>query len=612
MPGIAGVFSRAPDAGEHLAQMLSCMLHEPAYTSGTYGNAELGWHVASARHPGSFSEGMPRWNATRDVCLTFAGEDFSDPSELAHLRLRGHRADVRDAGYLLGMYEIYGDAFIARLNGCFSGVLIDLRRGAAILFNDRYGAGRIYWRQTDRGLYFASEAKALLRVFPECRQLDAGAVAQTVSFGCVLQNRTLFNGVSLLPPASLWTLDRSGQIDRQTYFSTSTWESQSSLDAAAFYDQLKDSFARVLPRYFRGPGDCAMSLTGGLDGRMIMAWARQPAGTLPCYSFGSIYRECADVRIARQIASHCGQPHTTIEAGTRFLAEFPALAPRAVYLSDGTMDATGAVELYVNRAAREIAPIRLTGNYGSEIIRANVAFRPRRSVPDLFETDFRDLITNAEETYLTERKGFNASFIAFKQVPWHHHSRLSVEQSQLTMRSPFLDNELVSLMYCAPPASVKDADACLRLIRDGDPELARIPTDRGLAFGIPSAFGRLRALLQEFTVRAEYAYDYGMPQWLSTVDRLVEPLHLERLFLGRHKFYHFRTWYRHELAPYLKEVLLDRRTLERSFVRPELLRRIVDEHVSGRANHTLDLHRALTLELTQRELVDRWAFATRA
>jgi asparagine synthase (glutamine-hydrolysing) len=606
MPGIAGIFSRAPDAPLELARMLSSMLHDPEYHSGKTSIAELGCHVAWTCHPGSFADGMPRWNATRDICLVFAGEDFADEDDLAALRRRGLPATAGEAGYLISMYQEFGPSFAARLNGRFCGVLIDLRRGLAFLFNDRYGASRIYWRQTDSRLYFASEAKALLRIFPDCRRLDTDAVAQTYSAGCVLQNRTLFSGLSLLPPASCWTIDRPGQVKRRTYFSPSEWEHQPALDADAFYDRFKAGFTRLLPRYFRGPGPCGMSLTGGLDGRMIMAWARQPPGALPCYSFGGAFRDCADVRIARRIARHCRQPHTTIVAGDRFLADFPALASRSVYISDGTMDVSGAVEVFANRAAREIAPNRITGNYGSEIVRGNVAFRPRRVAPEFFEPSFQSRISQAEEVYRAERAGRELSFIAFKQVSWHHHARLAVEQSQLTMRSPFLDNELVSLMYRAPATALPGADPSLRLIQDGDAALARIPTDRGRVIGPHSLVDRTRILLQEFAVRAEYVYDYGMPQWLARADRVASPLHLERLFLGRHKFYHFRTWYRHALASYVKEVLLDRRALERCYVRPDVLRRIVDEHVTGRGNHTLDIHRALTLELTHRELLDRW------
>ena len=75
----------------------------------------------------------------------------------------------------------------------------------------------------------------------------------------------------------------------------------------------------------------------------------------------------------------------------------------------------------------------------------------------------------------------------------------------------------------------------------------------------------------EFTFKAEYAYDYGMPQWLSRIDHFLSPLRLERLFLGRHKLLHFRVWYRDALADYVREILLDRRTLSRPYFEPKAL-----------------------------------------
>ena len=115
-----------------------------------------------------------------------------------------------------------------------------------------------------------------------------------------------------------------------------------------------------------------------------MAWGDIPPGDLPCYTFNGPYRECADARIARQIATTCGQSHQVIHMGDDFFDDFADLAAKSVYLSDGTMDVTGAAELYVNRDARKIAPVRLTGNYGSEILREFVSFRARsQTVPGI-------------------------------------------------------------------------------------------------------------------------------------------------------------------------------------------------------------------------------------
>jgi asparagine synthase (glutamine-hydrolysing) len=348
-----------------------------------------------------------------------------------------------------------------------------------------------------------------------------------------------------------------------------------------------------------------MSLTGGLDSRMILAWAQAAPGSLPCYTFAGPYRDCADVRIARELAEICHQPHTTIRVGNEFFQDFPTLAEKTVYLSDGAMDVSGAAELYANRCAREIAPIRLTGNYGSEILRSIVAFRPGRLDESLFDRDFIPQLRTAEATYERESQGRRLSFIAFKQVPWHHYARLAVEQSQLTVRSPFLDNDLVGLAFRAPPELATGTRHLLQIIAEGNPALAWIGTDRAFRQRSIPIVSWLSHSFQEFTAKAEYAYDYGMPQWLAKVDHALRPLHLEKLFLGRHKFCHFRVWYRDSLAEFVRAVLLDPRALARPHLDGRRVEQMVTAHLRGQGNYTQEIHKLLTCELTYRLLIER-------
>jgi asparagine synthase (glutamine-hydrolysing) len=142
------------------------------------------------------------------------------------------------------------------------------------------------------------------------------------------------------------------------------------------------------------------------------------------------------------------------------------------------------------------------------------------------------------------------------------------------------------------------------LISDGNSALAKIWSDRGFSVrnGVSATLARA---FQEFTFKAEYAYDYGMPQWVSRIDHVFAPLHLERLFLGRHKFYHFRVWYRDILATYIREMLLDQRTLSRSYIEPRRLKEIVHGHLNGGLNYTSAIHTVLTLELIHRLFLDR-------
>jgi asparagine synthase (glutamine-hydrolysing) len=201
-------------------------------------------------------------------------------------------------------------------------------------------------------------------------------------------------------------------------------------------------------------------------------------------------------------------------------------------------------------------------------------------------------------------QGHPLSFNVFKQAPWHHYGLLALEETQLSLRSPYLDNEVVRTVFRAPASSLSNADVCLRLIADGDMALRRIRTDRGIGGGSELLYKVASRSLLEFSFKAEYAYDYGMPQWIAQTDHTLSLLHLERLFLGRHKFHHFRVWYRDALAGYVREMLLDPRTLSRPYLDPRQVEVIVAGHLKGNCNYTSEIHKLLNLELLHRLFLD--------
>jgi asparagine synthase (glutamine-hydrolysing) len=600
MPGIVGLITKQPRefAEPQLERMVEALKHESFYETGTLIDESLGLYLGWANRKSTFLAGMPWRNARNDVIMAFSGEDFPDPDVI-------HKPCACGA-YLVGRIE-EDRSFPAGLNGAFHGLVADLKQRNVSLFNDRYGMHRLYYHEAKDAFYFSAEAKAILAVRPELRSLDEQCMGEFVSTGCALDNRTLFREIYLLPQASLWRFSNGRLVHRGTYFHPSEWEDQERLAPESYYKEIRKVFTRNLPRYFNGGEQVAMSLTGGLDTRMIMAWQESSPGTLPCYTFGGMYRDCQDVVVARQVAGQCKQPYKVIETGSEFLARFPHYAERSVYLSDGSAGVNRSPDLYVQEIAREIAPIRIAGTYGSEILRGVGVFKPRVMNSEIFRPELASEIQRASKTYDQLARSHPVSFAAFQQAP--QRGVVALEETQLAIRTPYLDNDLVRTVYRAPLSETSNRhgegtqDICLRLIKDGDPELRAVRTDRGLDSPRSFSAAMTRALL-EFTFKAEYAYDYGMPQWLARIDYVFSPFRLERLFLGRHKFYHFRVWYRDTLASYVREVLLDSRTLTRPYLDGKALETMVEAHLGGFRNYTNEIHTLLTLELVQRLFVD--------
>jgi asparagine synthase (glutamine-hydrolysing) len=600
MPGIAGLISKMPraQAEQQACAMLKTLVHEPFYVSGAWSDASLGVYAGWVARRGSFAESMPVHNERGDITLIFSGEEFPEPGMHVALKERGHSIESTAPSYLVHRYEEEPD-FPRRLNGRFHGLVADRTGRTVLLFNDRYGLQRLYYYEAEDAVYFASEAKAILQVCPKLRGVDPAGLAEFITCGCVLDNRTLFPDLRLLPPGSAWVF-REGTLETKgTYFDPKEWEQQESLEAEEYYREIRRVFVQNLPRYFSGDERAGVSLTGGLDTRIIMAWHKAEPNSLPCYTFGSMYRENEDVKLARRVAEICGQSHQSIVTGNEFLSNFQHYAERSVYLSDACVDLSRSPDLYVNEKIREIAPVRVVGTYGSEIMMRSVMFKPEEPVAGLYHPDVTRQIGEAKENYYSSRRGHPVTFVAFRQSPWNHYGVLGLEQTQVAVRAPYLDNDFVQTVYRAPDPMTVNGQARFRLVRDGNPALAALRTDRGHV----GSNAVSRAVL-EFMFKAEYAYDMGMPQWVAGIDHLFRGLHLERIWLGRHKIFHFRVWYRDQMANYVRDILFEPRSLARPYVERKAVRAIVDAHIKGHRNYTTEIHRLLTLELAHRLFVD--------
>lgn len=603
MPGIVGIITKMPRerVERQLEKMVQTLHHEDFYSTGTWTDETAGVYIGWITRDQSFPGGRPLESEQGDKVLFLSGEEFSGEGTPFYER-KGDEKSNRRGSYLVEMAE-KDSTFPACLNGRFQGLLVDRRAGSAQLFNDRFGLHRLYYYDAGDAVYFAAEAKAILAVRPECRGIDPRGFGELISNGCVLENRSIFKGISVLPPASSWHFCRGTLQKKGFYFKPKEWEDQEPLDMEAYYGQLRDVFARNMPKYFGGDQPVGVSLTGGLDSRMIMAWMKAPAGSVPCFSFGGPYRDCRDVTIARKVARTCGQEHHTIRVADDYLARFQYYAERTVFLTDGCVNIEHSPDLYVNEIARKIAPVRMTGNYGGEVLRSIRAFKPEPPAPGLFKDDINVYLDQAQQTYSGLINVRPLSFSVFRQAPWHHYGLLSLEETQLALRSPYLDNDFVRTVFRAPKSVLTSNEVSFRLIQDGNPALSRIPTDRGLIAN-GGLWNRLGNQYQEFTVKAEYAYDYGMPQFVARVDHAFSALHFERLFLGRHKFYHFRIWLRDALSKDVKEILLDPRTLRRPYLNPGAVEKMVECHIAGTRNHTNEILKLMTLEFTHRLFLD--------
>ena len=602
MPGIVGIISSAP--AEYCERLIGAMVasvkQEAFHVSGTYSAPSIGVYAGWVAHETSFAAGQVFFNEQRDIALVLSGECLVDQEVHSALKRKGHRFEGTYS-WLVHLYEEDGEQFVEKLNGLFSGLLIDERQRKVVLFNDRYGLERIYWHETKEATYFASEAKALLRVLPESRTFDDQGVAEFLTYGCTVEGRTLFRGIQLLPGASVWSFEY-GQCQKRKYFFPENWESQPSLSAEVFQSTFQETFTRVLPRYFESRAKIGISLTGGLDTRMIMACLPDSTRDVVCYTFSGETGETFDDRLAAQVAKVCGLEHRLLRIGSDFFADFASHVDRTVYVTDGCFGATGAHEIYFNRQARQLAPVRLTGNYGSEILRGVSTFRPLRLSTSLLDPGFNSALYSAADSRANADKD-PITFAAFREVPWNLYGSLAAGRSQVTLRTPYLDNEIVALAYQAPESLRKSPLSAWRLVQANNRLLSKIPTDRSPSPNTSRPAASFRRFLSEATFKLDYLNNEGWPHWLSPFDSIFARMTSSLKIVGLHKYLHYRQWFRRELADYVKNVVSNARTQQAPFWNRHFLEKMANDHVEGRNNYVSEINAVLTLEAVDRLLL---------
>ncbi len=601
MPGLIGIISReSPESCKsRLRYMLCSMGHESFYNSGTYSIEDMGVYLGWTCHKGASNDCLPILNEEGDASLFLAGEVFPDSGLISDLKSRGHKIPSPGLSYLIHMYEEQGGSFFSELNGWFAGVLVDQRQGSCFVFNDRYGMKRLFIHEGKEELFFASEAKALLKVLPETRNFDPIGLAEFLTCGCTLGSLSLYKGIRVLPAASLWTIVKGAVARKSVYFDRIEWECQERLDASRFAHSVIETFPAVVRRYAEAQLPLGISLTGGFDSRMLMACLAMSPEELPCYTFGSMHRDTFDVSIARQVAKKCGQNHTVLVLGQDFLQDFPHYMEEAVYRSDGYLGLSGAAELYVNSLARDIAPIRLTGNYGSELLRGARAFKSIMPKAGFITPDLNSYLRKAQQTFEEFDKIDPISFALFQQAPYQGYGRLAIEESQVIMRTPFMDNDLVKLIYQRPAQYAAGTELSFCIIERYRPDLIGIPTDRGdLGRGSPLA-KMIRSAYYKALFKGEYWASHGMPQWVAALTGHVPWLFPVNSLLGRHKFQHYRLWLRSELSEYVRDVLLSNVRLSYYLDRRHI-EEMINSHLKGQRNFVDEIDMALTIVLSER------------
>lgn len=318
-----------------------------------------------------------------NIHISFNGEIYNFLELKEGLNKKNYRFKTNsDTEVIIYLYKEYGVSCFRRLNGMFALALFDETKQTLVLARDHFGVKPLYWSETQSGIVFASEIKAILK-YPEYKkELDFRALDSFLALRYNPSPQTLFKKIFKLPPATLLIISPAKQIEEKKIFSFHP-ETDHKINQNEAIEKYQLLIERAVKRQFLTSGvPVGLFLSGGVDSAMIGYLMQK-------YSFDKIkaftigFQDRADlneISLAHKTANFlgCGHRHLTIGKG-QYLSALPeSIAMTEEPIAEPTIPALYLLAKFTSQFTKVVlsgqGADELFGGY-QRYIGANLIFR---------------------------------------------------------------------------------------------------------------------------------------------------------------------------------------------------------------------------------------------
>lgn len=579
MPGIVGFTITAKDrinACRTLEKMQNLIIHGDFYVKDELFRDE---QICATRAHINVVQKKPQPHHEAGVYIWLDGE-FYNTNDLA--KALPSPVDY-DTALLARLYRHRKDfSFLKQIDGNYAAVIYDSGKQKVHLLNDRRGLRRLYWTEHSGNLVWSSEAKAMLTRPGWETRIDPLAVKQFFSIGYLLENRSWFQGVELLPSGSILTWDlRERQLRKQRYW----WWNEikpltGGINRIEIADELGRLFVQSVRKRSRHGEKVGLMLSGGLDSRSILA--AMPDNDYPIHAFTYGRKGCDDIRIAERAAKVKGAVHHVFELD---VSNWLLSRVDGVWWTDGECNIYHMRGIEWRKMLRATCEINLDGLGGDGILGGGYLDRnsldtcpDRQSIAAMLKCD-AELLDRFDD-YLSVPK--------MDIFLLQNHARRLIGSSAIYLcafvedKEPFYDTQLLEFTYSLPDIlRFRGQIYHLMLVRQFPEFFKHIPWEhRGVPISWPSIL--LRAARQWRIHRAKLI-------------RGLNPLGFK--YIDRRHYADYASWLRAEPSrSFFEKVLKNPSALYSEYIAREQIVGKLRRHLEGE-DFTDILCRALTFEI---------------
>jgi len=368
--GIAGAVGvdGKPVSPEAIRRMVALLQHRGPDEQAVHVDGAVGLGHARLSIVDLAAGQQPMCSADGSVWIVFNGEIYNHVELRAELESRGHVFRTRsDTEVLLHCYLDKGEECVDSLNGQWAFAVWDTRSRRLFASRDRLGIRPFYYTRTRDHLIFGSEMKALLSFPGVPRELDLVGIDQILSFWSTVPPRTVFSGISELPPGCSLSFE-AGQLRTWPYFQLdySDIDGRSEDDLAEELRSLLIDSARL--RFQRADVPVGAYLSGGLDSSVITGVVRRYVD-VPLETFSVTFEDAEfdESEHQRRVIDYLGVDHHEVRCRTEDIGR---VFPEVVWHTEQPVVRTAPAPMFLlSKLVRDNGyKVVLTGEGSDELL----------------------------------------------------------------------------------------------------------------------------------------------------------------------------------------------------------------------------------------------------
>ncbi|MGA7796305.1 MAG: asparagine synthase (glutamine-hydrolyzing) [Candidatus Acidiferrales bacterium] len=367
MCGICGklVFDRQSQVSRTVLKgMADSIYHRGPDDEGFYfsGQVGLGFRRLSIIDLGGGHQ--PLCNEDESVWIVFNGEIYNYQELRQFLLSKGHQFRTQsDTEVIVHLYEELGEACLERLRGMFAFAIWDNRRKSLFIARDRVGIKPLYYYHSNSSFIFGSEIKVILADPEVTPEVNPEMIDRILTFNYLPGEETLLKNIRKLAPGSC-VLIQDGDVKIRQYWDLQV--PQSSLSLAAAEEQLSAMLDESVRLHMISDVPVGFLLSGGVDSSAMLCMARgKTDGPLLSFTVGFSEPGITDERpYARLAAKAYGADHHEMTISSK---DFENFLPQYIWHMEEPVCEPPAVAMYyVSQLARKFVKVLISGEGGDE------------------------------------------------------------------------------------------------------------------------------------------------------------------------------------------------------------------------------------------------------